>query len=138
MSDMFGWQVDDCYEDGVYVDDTTGDVYVNSEDDPDKYEDEDDEFLNSNDPFRKHQRPSLYEANPGQTIAVVGAMLDEYKKIRKKSLYKPEKSAEDSSIKYVSIKEHLGSDTATKKALKPFEQWVEDVLHGRKTHDDPL
>ena len=137
MSDMFGWQLDDCYENGVYVDDATGDVYVNSEDDTDKYEDEDDEFLNSNDPLRKHRRPSLYEANPGQSIAVIGAMLDESRGIGKTSSDKAENSAEE-SVEYVSMQDHLGSGTTAKRPLKPFEQWVDDVLHGRKTYDDPL
>lgn len=134
---MFSWQLDDCYEDGVYIDDATGDVYVNSEDDPDKYEDDEDEFLNSNDPFRKYRRPSLYEANPGQAIAVVGAMLDRYKKTGKKSFGRNEKNAEG-CVEYVSIKKHLNLDTATKQTLKPFEQWVEDLLHGKKTYEDQL
>lgn len=116
------------------------------------FEDEDDAFINSNDPLRKNQDLSECKTSPGQTIAIVGAMLDDERAQRTASSDKNEKAdwEEDSddevAIRYVSMNDHLNSEDEKPTMIggspvlpkRPFEQWVDDVLSGKKTYDDPL
>ena len=131
-----------------------GDIYVENCDDGVEFDDEDDAFINSKDPLLRHRRSLLYDIRPGQTIAVMCAMLDDEKAQREASLDKSKQipnildnsdlEDEDIAIEYISLQEHMSSEThaaapgIVKCPLKPFEQWVDDVLSGKKSYDDPL
>jgi hypothetical protein len=145
----FGWQLDDQYEDvGDVYEDEDGDTYVRYDGETYEYDDEEDEFVNANDPLRKHRGNSLMDPPSGQTIALIGSMLDAEKVQREanKITSDDDEGADDVAIEYISLHEHL-SDGKTKPAViggspvlspRPFEQWVDDVLSGKKTYDDPL
>jgi hypothetical protein len=146
MDGPFGWQFEDHCEEGYDAGHEDG--YEEA------FEDAEDEFLNSNDPLRKPNfQSAVSETSPGQTIAIVGAMLDDERAQWQASYEKNEDieweeldDDEDIATKYVSMSEHLSSGNKRPTVIggssvlkkRPFEQWVEDVLSGRKTYDDPL
>lgn len=134
--------------DGLYIDEN-GDAYIEHDEDRYEFDDDEDAFVNSKDPLLRHRHASLYEAHPGQTIAVMCAILDSERVQRNSALTgrteDPDADAEDdAAIEYISLHEHLSSGARTtapgieKRPLQPFEQWVDDVLSGKKTYDDPL
>lgn len=141
MYNEFGWQMEANYDDGY--------DHEHEDDYERRYEDEDDEIINSNDPLRQGNFSfGINETSPGQTIAIIGAMLEEDK--QKASLDKAEKkgwqldTSED--VEFISMSEHLEPSTKKPTSIggspvlkkRPFEQWVDDVLSGKKTYDDPL
>ncbi len=114
--------------------------------DPD-FEDEESEFINKNDPFYRGKEDYSYGYDFISTVGLVGAAIDTELKIKRNNRLKmkvmdTERSLNeednDKGIGYVSVKDYVKGKRKVKKQKPLFEQWVDDVISGKKTYDDPL